>query len=110
MLEGVKAGDSIIVECRDSRSIAVVEKVTKFHVCCDTARYLIRNGRPAGASTWDYTRAVPSTPESLKEVRAENRHKRLVSDAIEAWRNFQLAAASDEKLQALIELLTTKGA
>lgn len=107
-LEGVKVGDSIIVSARGCRAIAVVERVTKLHVHCGTARYSIRNGKLAGTDSWSYTVAEPSTPELLKEVRAENRHRRLVYGAVTAWRNFRPDEASNETLNSLIELLTAE--
>lgn len=111
-LTGVKPGDKIIVSSyragREGRSILTVDKVTKLYVFCGTSRYRVDSGRLVGASTWDTDTASKPTPKLLAEVRAENARKRLVRNVDMAWHKFKLKEASDETLNALLELLTPK--
>jgi len=103
-LEQLKSGDLVIVSGSSIGSLPSVEKVdrvTNTEIIIRSTKYRRNNGRQVGGSRWYTSWLQEATPEAIKKIKDESRHRKLQYDLRETkWLWLSLEAL--EEIAAIV--------
>ncbi len=108
-LERLGVGDLVIVESRSGQYVEKVTHATATQIHVGKSKYRRKDGREIGADMWYGRDLAEATPELLAEVRAANKHARLVQSIRDLVDADALRKASIPALEAIHAALTKVG-